>query len=133
LPSGKRHYRLTLADALGAHDLALQYGGLPGILNLSLIESAIQRPYSGYHRSIHRKAAALVHSVARNHGFVDGNKRTCLLLLGLLLDRSGYRLVRDGSPETNEAVEEMIVSVAKGEMSFNNIDEWMRERIKKSK
>lgn len=72
-----------------------------------------------------------MHSVARNHGFADGNKRTCLLLLGLLLDRSGYRLERDGSAETNEAVEEMIVAVAEGEMNFEDIEAWMKLRIRR--
>ena len=132
MPSGKSHYRLKLADALAAHELVLvKYGGRPGILSLPLIESAINRPYVGYHRPIRQKAAALVESAARNHGFADGNKRTCLMLLGLLLDRSGFRLVKDGSPETNEAVEAMILAVAEGQMPFAQIEAWMAERIGK--
>jgi death-on-curing family protein len=70
-----------------------------------------------------------VHSAACNHGFVDGNKRTCLVLLLLLLDRSGYKLSRDGSLETQEAVEAMIVAVAKRQMSFSQVEDWMQERI----
>ena len=131
MPSGRRHYRLKLADAFAAHEFALhQYGGAPGIVSLHLIESAIQRPFAGYYRSIKKKAAALVHSGARNHGFVDGNKRTCLLLLLLMLDRSGYRLLGDGTPETNEAVEAMILSVARHEMEFDAIEAWMAVRIR---
>lgn len=83
-----------MGDALEAHNTAIKYGGLPGILNLSLVESAISRPYNGYCRPIRKKTAALIESVCRNHGFADGNKRTCLLLLVLLLDRSGYGLAR---------------------------------------
>ena len=132
MPSGKRHYRLTLADALGAHEVVLRdFGGLPGILNIGMIESAIQRPYVGYYRSIYKKAAALVQSVACNHGFADGNKRTCLLLLGLMLDRSGYKLTGDGSTEANKAAEEMIVAVAEHRMTFEQVEGWMRERIEK--
>jgi death-on-curing protein len=53
-----------------AHDYALsRYGGLPGIRDLGLIESALARPYSGYYRPIEKKAAALVHSLTLNHGF----------------------------------------------------------------
>ena len=48
------------------------------------------RPYHGYHRLIHQKAAALVHAVVSNHGFADGNKRTALYLVELLVQRSGY-------------------------------------------
>lgn len=43
------HYRLTLADALTAHDEALKFGGRDGIGSLHLIQSALSRPYSGYH------------------------------------------------------------------------------------
>jgi len=52
------------------------------------------------------------------------------MLLGLLLDRSGYKLVRDGSPETNDAVEAMILAVARHEITFEAIAEWMTERIR---
>jgi death-on-curing protein len=70
-----------LGDALQAHDRAItDYGGLRGIPNLSMIESALARPYSGYHRLIASKAAALVESFAKNHGFADGNKRTTVIL-----------------------------------------------------
>ncbi len=58
---------------------ALCDGGAPGILNPSAVESALARPYHGYHRHIHEKAAALVHGIVSNHGFVDGNKRTALV------------------------------------------------------
>lgn len=44
--------------------------------NLHLIESALARAYTGYHRPISRKAAAVLQSMAGNHGFTDGNKLT---------------------------------------------------------
>lgn len=129
MPAGKAHYRLTLSDALEAHEAAIQFGGLPGVLNLSLIESAIARPYSGYYRPLAKKAAALVESLCRNHGFADGNKRTSLLLLMLLLDRSGYALRRVGGEGVNEAAENMLVSVADGKMTFEQIEKWIRKRL----
>ena len=58
-----------------------------------MVESAVARPYSGYHLRIENKAAALVESVAQNHGFLDGNKRTSVILLHTLLNKSGYELV----------------------------------------
>lgn len=58
---------MTLSDALAAHEAALAFGGRPGVSSLHLVESAIARPYSGYHRSIERKAAALLHGVVANH------------------------------------------------------------------
>lgn len=98
-----------------------------------MVESAIQRPYSGYYRSIQRKAAALVHSVASNHGFADGNKRTTLLLLGVLLDRSGYQLVGEGTEETGRAVEDLIVEVADGVHDFDSIHGWMKKHVLKKR
>src|SRR4029077_3161373 len=87
-----KRYRVTLRDVLEAHDQALTFGGLHGVRDLGLIESAIARPYSGYHRSFAKKCAALTHSLTMNHGFVDGNKRTALLAVTLLLSRNDYRL-----------------------------------------
>ena len=66
---------MTIADAITAHDEALRYGGRPGIGSLDLVLSGLGRPYSGYHRPICRKAAALLESMVGNHGFVDANKR----------------------------------------------------------
>ena len=83
-----RHYRVTWSDALHQHDEALEDGGRPGILNEHAVRSALARPYHGYHRRIHEKAAALLHGIVSNHGFVDGNKRTGLYLIELLLRRS---------------------------------------------
>jgi death-on-curing protein len=92
LQSGRRHYRITLDDALEAHRYALAFGGLPGIRHEPSIRAAIGRPYIGYYRSIERKAAALFESLACGHAFNDGNKRTAVLLVDLLLERSGYTL-----------------------------------------
>ena len=71
----------------------MTFGGLPGERDLGLVQSAIARPYSGHHRTVERKAAALVESLAQNHGFIDGNKRTTLIVANLFIDRSGYKLV----------------------------------------
>ena len=106
---------MTLADAIAAHDEALSYGGRDGISSLHLIESALARPYSGYHRSMARKAAALLHSMVGNHGFVDANKRTAWLLVELLIVRSGFRLdIADDEP-----IDDLVVAAASGAISFD--------------
>lgn len=48
-------------------------------------------------------------SAATNHGFIEGNKRTSGLLVDLLLDRSGYRLVPDDGEDLNQAIEDPVV------------------------
>ena len=100
------------------------YGGARGILSEHSIQSALARPYHGYHRSIHQKAAALLHGVATNHSFSDGNKRTSLYLVELLIQRSGYELV-----EENHVLVETITGVAKGEIGYDELCEWFRTRL----
>ena len=119
---------MTLADAITAHDEALSYGGRDGVTSLHLIESAIARPYSGYHRPLAKKAAALLHSVVGNHGFVDGNKRTAWLLVELLIDRSNYYL---NIPD-DEPVDDLVVAVASGEMDFEALVLWFKGRLAKA-
>jgi len=127
---GGRHYRVTIAEALAAHDAALgEFGGLPGICNLNSIESAVGRPYSGYHRSIAKKAAALVESIACNHGFIDGNKRTAIHMLGLLLARSGYGLRFATQQVQNNETETMVLNLVNGVLNFDSVVKWMEERL----
>ncbi len=121
------HYRVTLADALTAHDTALTFGGRDGINSLHLIESALGRPYSGYHRGIAAKSAALLESMVGNHGFVDGNKRTAWLLVELLIARSGYLL---DIPD-DERIDDFVVAVAAGQAEFAEIQLWFEFRLRK--
>ena len=113
-----------MADATRAHDKALLKGGAPGILNRSAVESAIARPYHGYHPRIHEKAAALVESIVTNHGFVDGNKRTALVLAELLVVRSGFRLT-----VANLVAADIVTAVARGEVGYDELATWFEERL----
>ena len=107
-------------------------GGRPGILNLNMIESALGRPYCGYYRPIARKAAALVQSMATNHGFIDGNKRTTLILAITFVARSGYELVSPNpGGDLVKEIEELIVSVAE-HLPFEDIVEWFTLRLRKA-
>lgn len=122
------HYRLTLADALTAHDEALKFGGRDGISSLHLIHSALSRPYSGYHRSMARKAAALLHSMVGNHGFIDGNKRTAWILVEILIGRSGYVLdVPDDEP-----IDDLVVAVADGTLGYDDLAQWFTANLRRS-
>jgi death-on-curing protein len=121
------HYRVTLADAMTAHDMALSFGGRDGINSLHLIESALGRPYSGYHRSITAKAAALLESMVGNHGFIDGNKRTAWLLVELLVARSGYLFAF----EEDERVDDFVVAVAADQIDFAAMERWFAQRIRR--
>jgi death-on-curing protein len=108
-----------------AHDEALRYGGRDGVSSLHLIQSALARPYSGYHRSIAAKSAALLHSMVGNHGFVDGNKRTSWILVELLIERSGYRL----NIADYERIDDLVVEVANGAIGFQELYDWFKARV----
>lgn len=129
MPTGKKHYRVTLDQVLRAHNLALRFGGRSGIRDLGLIESAIARPYSGYYRPIDSKAAALVHSLALNHGFIDGNKRTALYAVVLMLHKSGYTIRHKSGRGRDRDMEAVILSVVEHKMSFDDLVGWFRQRI----
>ena len=86
--------------------------------------SAISRPYCGYFESLHEKASALTHGIVFNQGFVDGNKRTSFYLAELLIYNSGYILsARD------EAMVSVITAVARGEMTREELAEWLKDEI----
>lgn len=131
MPRGKPHYRLTLDDVLAAHDEALEFGGLSGYLDLGAVESAIARPFATFagrprYPRISDKAAALIESLVKNHGFADGNKRTALLSLRTLLVRSGY----DFAPTvTDDELEQMILDVAVSTVRFAGLVAWFSSRI----
>lgn len=133
MPNAKLRW-LTLEDALAAHDHALRSGGVPGVVNLGSIESAIARPYVGYYPTIASKAAALTESLVGNHGFADGNKRTAVILLNLLVERSGCRLRPiDGGALIQEQVERMVLDVASRRLSFDDLVRWFGRRLKSSR
>ena len=72
------------------------------------------------------KAAALLHSVVSNHGFVDGNKRTAWILVEIMIERSGYYLAIDD----DEPVDDLVVEVARGTLDFEGLSLWFRERLR---
>jgi death-on-curing protein len=114
---------------LVAHDFALSFGGRRGILHRERLEAAIGRPYSGYYRYIARKTAALVESLACHHGFVDGNKRTALFMMNLLLRRSGYDLRAESDEQLNIDIEAMILALVEHRMSFDEVVAWLEQRV----
>ncbi|MDE2825863.1 MAG: type II toxin-antitoxin system death-on-curing family toxin [Bacteroidota bacterium] len=93
-------------------------------MNEHAIRSALARPYHGYFESLHEKAAALIHGIVSNHGFVDGNKRTALYLAILLIRRSGYDTAVDP-----EAMVGVITAVARGDMSLEELAAWLKEEL----
>lgn len=131
MPSSKPHYRLVSADAISAHDRALRIGGgRPGMPRPELVESAIERPYSGYYETLAEKAAALTESMACNHGFLDGNKRTTLILVYDLIRLSGFDLIPIGNEDLQRAIEILILDVIDHKLEFAEIVRWFDDRLR---
>ncbi len=107
------------------HDLEVaRNGGLPGIRDAGAVESALARPRQKWAYGTPDPAdlaAAYGFGLAKNHGYLDGNKRIGFLALAVFLEMNGLRLV---APES-EAVETML-AVAAGEMPEADLAAWVR-------
>ena len=85
---------IATADALFFHkQLIERYGGAPGVRDVGALESALQRPQTGYYGTIIEEAAALLESLVQNHPFVDGNKRVAFAVVDVFLRINGYSIV----------------------------------------
>jgi death-on-curing protein len=88
----------------------------PEVRDLGLLESALARPQASAfgedaYPTIHEKAAALLHSVARNHALVDGNKRLALAAAIAFYGINGMRLTL-----TNDEAYDLVIGVASGKL-----------------
>lgn len=116
---------ITLGIATAIHDEAIyEFGGLPGIRDEGLLESALDRPRNllSYEpdSSIFRLAAVLCIGIARNHPFLDGNKRTALLATRAFLFLNGYEL----EPQQDDEVT-TLVAVAEGSFDETALESWL--------
>lgn len=113
-------------QAVHEYQLA-EHGGLDGVRDAGLIESALARPRN---LAVYGEpdaadlAAAYAYWLAKNHGFADGNKRTAWVAARLLLADNGYTL-RVNGPEAVWMVE----ALAAGTMDEPAVADWFRTRI----
>ena len=88
---------IELAVVLAIHDEQLaEHGGQPGVRDPGLLESALGRPRNQFaygDTSITRLAASYAFGIPRNHPFLDGNKRTSLVVAELFLELNGFELI----------------------------------------
>lgn len=119
---------LDVEIALAIHDRQLaEHGGGSGVRDIGMLESALARPMNAWAYGADDPAAlaaAYAFGVARNHPFVDGNKRTAWVLARLFLALNGHEL-RFGA---SEAVQAML-ALAAGELSESELADWFRHRL----
>jgi death-on-curing protein len=88
----ERRY-ITLPEVEKIHDAVLERtGGLLGYRDKGSVDSAVNRLLTGHYRNIFEEAAALMESIANNHGFMDGNKRTAFISTDTFLRWNGFYL-----------------------------------------
>jgi death-on-curing protein len=104
-------------------------GGAVGILSLEGLESSLAQPRMTFgeqelYPTIAAKASAMGFSLAKNHPFVDGNKRTGHAAIEVFLLLNGYELQ---APVDEQ--ERVILQVASGELERGTFTDWISARI----
>jgi death-on-curing protein len=119
-------YRWLREDTLLAiHDEQLaEHGGLAGIRDLKLLQSAVARPQQIMHYgqpNIAELAAAYGYGISRNHPFLDGNKRTAFVSVELFLILNGFELTADDA-----ACVLTMLNVASDDITETDFADWIR-------
>jgi death-on-curing protein len=117
-------------DAVIAHDFELAaHGGSAGIRDAGLLESVLARPkniwaYADSPPSLAPLAAAYAFGISSNHPFVDGNKRTALMVSFAFLDVNGSEVIA-----TQEDAFLTILGLAAGEITQDQLAQWFERNI----
>jgi death on curing protein len=113
---------------LAVHDEQLaEHGGISGVRDMSLFDSALAKPLNvaAYGQpSAAKLAASYGYGIARNHPFLDGNKRTAFVAVELFLVLNGFRLVADDA----QCVLTML-DVASGQITEDAFAAWIEANI----
>ena len=117
---------LTVAEVLAIHtDQIERYGGTQGVRDQGLLEAALFRPQTGYYADLIEEAAALWESLAQNHPFIDGNKRTAFAATYTFLTINGARLTADA-----EQVYAFIASLYRANrFDFESLLPWLQRHV----
>ena len=116
---------MDMVDAVIFHDMELAaHGGSTGIRDAGMLESALMRPrnlwaYAETSPSLTRLAAAYAFGISSNHPFVDGNKRTALVVSFAFLDINGISVTA-----SQEDAYATILALAAGEINERQLTDW---------
>ena len=117
---------LTPEIVIAIHEMQLaEHGGPAGIRDMGMLESALGRPQNKFaygETDLVVLAAAYGFGVARNHPFIDGNKRTSLLVIYTFLGINDVDFI---VPEAEFAT--IILDLAAGEVSEESLARWIRD------
>jgi death-on-curing protein len=121
-----RHYP-TVEEVLEIHTVQIEtFGGSAGVRDRGLLEAAVFRPQTGYNPDILAEAAALWESLAQNHPFVDGNKRTAIATTLAFLRVNGVRSTATAS----EMIDFILERYEAKEFTFAHLEAWPRQNTR---
>ena len=112
-------------------ELLREHGGSAGLRDENLLESALARPRHlvAYRSTVHlaQLAAAYGFGIARNHPFVDGNKRTALMAMYVFLGLNGWELAAD-----EEDAVRTVLDLAAGTLEEADLATWLRKHARRA-
>lgn len=127
--SGPKWLSRLVVDAV-QNDQLREHGGLPGIRDENVLESALARPQHKWHYTekmdLATLAAAYGFGLVKNHPYRDGNKRIGFLAMATFLGINGHHLEATDA----EVVTEML-ALAAGRVSKQELADWIRQHIAK--
>ena len=122
---------ITYDQVIAIHSRQLRrFGGAPGLRDEGMLRSALERPIKKWHyerAEMAELAAAYALGLAKNHAFVDGNKRVSFLAMMVFLRTNGVRFAPDPAHATK-----IIMALAAGEVSEASLARWVRDNWPKA-
>jgi death-on-curing protein len=117
---------ITYEQAIAIHGRQLRrFGGASGLRDEGMLRSALDRPINKwtYERAeFPELAAAYAYGLAKNHAFVDGNKRIAFMAMMVFLRKNGVAFAPDPAQATK-----IILALAAGEVSEESLTRWIRD------
>ncbi|MEI9805671.1 MAG: type II toxin-antitoxin system death-on-curing family toxin [Pseudolabrys sp.] len=122
---------VTYEQVVAIHSRQLRrFGGAPGLRDEGMLRSALERPINKWQyeqAEMPVLAAAYAFGLAKNHAFVDGNKRIAFMTMVAFLRKNGIRF----APEQAHATK-IILGLAAGEVSEESLTRWIKDNWPKS-
>src|ERR1700724_2529858 len=122
---------LTYDQGIAIHSRQLRrFGGAAGMRDDGLLHSAIERPINKWRYEqgeLPEFAAAYAFGLAKNHAFVDGNKRIAFMAMMVFLRKNGIHFAPDQVQATK-----IILALAAGEVSEQSLARWIADNLPKS-
>ncbi len=117
---------ITYDQAIAIHSRQLRrFGGAAGLRDEGMLRSALERPVNKWRyeqAEIAELAAAYAYGLAKNHAFVDGNKRIAFMSMMIFLEKNRVAFSPDPAQSTS-----IILSLAAGEVSEESLTRWIRD------